>query len=169
MLTRIPTRAIFAAIFFACTAMVLTAIFYFQEELGLEPCPMCILSRVTFMAIAVVSLAAAIHGPRGLALRIYASIVGLLAIAGIGVSLRHSYLQHFPPKVEACGADLDFLLGTLPLAQALPRIFQGTGSCSKVDWSFLGLSIPEWAGVWYLGFLAVMVWMAFFRPRLERA
>jgi disulfide bond formation protein DsbB len=169
MLTRIPTRAVFAAIFVACTAMVLTAIFYFQEELGLEPCPMCILSRYTFITIAVVSLVAAIHGPRGLALRIYASIVGLLAIAGIGVSLRHSYLQHFPPKVESCGADLDFLLNTLPLAQAMPRIFQGTGSCSKVDWSFLALSIPEWAGVWYLGFLAVMVWTVVSRPRLAQA
>jgi disulfide bond formation protein DsbB len=169
MLTRIPTRAVFAAIFVACTAMVLTAIFYFQEELGLEPCPMCILSRVTFMVIAAVSLIAAIHGPQGFALRIYASIVGLLAIAGIGVSLRHSYLQHFPPKIEACGADLDFLLNTLPLAQALPRIFQGTGSCSKVDWSLLGLSIPEWAAVWYLGFLAVMVWMALSRRRLAQA
>ena len=169
MLLRIPNRLLFGAIFVACTAMVLTAIFYFQEELGLEPCPMCILSRITFMAIAAVSLVAAIHGPKGLALKIYGGIAGLLAIAGIGISLRHSYLQHFPPKVESCGADLDFILNTLPIAQALPRIFQGTGSCSKVDWSFLGLSIPEWAGVWYLGFLAAMVWMAFIKPRFERA
>ena len=168
-LLKIPTRAVFAAIFVACTAMVLTAIFYFQEQLGLEPCPMCILSRYTFITIAAVSLVAAIHGPRGVALRIYGGLVGLLAIAGIGVSLRHSYLQHFPPKIESCGADLDFILNTLPLAQALPRIFQGTGSCSKVDWSFLGLSIPEWAGVWYLAFLAVAVWMVFLRPRLDRA
>jgi disulfide bond formation protein DsbB len=160
LLLKLPTRAVFAAIFVACTAMVLTAIFYFQAELGLEPCPMCILSRYTFITIAAISLVAAIHGPRGLALRIYAGLLGILSITGIGISIRHSYLQHFPPKIESCGADLDFLLNSLPLAQALPRIFQGTGSCSKVDWSLLGLSIPEWAGVSYLAFLAAMVLLA---------
>jgi len=155
------TRLVFGAIFLACAALVLTAIFYFQQELGLEPCPMCILSRYTFITIAIVSLVAAIHGPRGVALKVYAVIVALLAATGIGVSIRHSYLQHFPPKIESCGADLDFLLNTLPLAQALPRIFQGTGSCSKVDWSFLGLSIPEWALLSFLSFAVAVLWVAF--------
>ena len=154
-------RLVFAAIFVACVAMVLTAIFYFQQELGLEPCPMCILSRYTFITIAAVALVAAIHGPRGVALKAYAAIVAVLGLTGLGVSLRHSYLQHFPPKIESCGADLEFLLNTLPLSQAFPRIFAGTGSCSKVDWRFLGLSIPEWAGVWYLGFAVVVLWIAF--------
>ena len=158
-------RFVFGAIFLACTAMVLTAIFYFQEELGLEPCPMCILSRYTFIAIAAVSLAAAIHGPRGLALRIYAAIVAILGATGLGISLRHSYLQHFPPKVETCGADLSFLLNANPLGQALPKIFAGTGSCSKVDWQFLGLSIPEWAGVWYVVFAIAALWAGFRKPK----
>ena len=161
-------RSVFAAIAALCLAFILTAIFYFQGELGLEPCPMCILSRYTFIAIGVIALVAAIHGPRGLALRIYGGLIALLSAAGIGVSIRHSYLQHFPPKIESCGADLDFILNTMPLAQALPRIFQGTGSCSKVDWTLLGLSIPEWAGVWYAAFLAAMVWIAFVRPRAAR-
>ena len=155
------TRLVFGAIFLACAALVLTAIFYFQQVLGLEPCPMCIMSRYTFITIAIVALVAAIHGPRGVALKVYGGLVALLAAVGIGVSIRHSYLQHFPPKVETCGADLDFLLNTLPLAQALPRIFSGTGSCSKVDWSLFGVSIPEWAAVWYLGFAVVVLWVSF--------
>jgi len=165
MSPRLATRLAFAAAFVACVAMVLTAIFYFQEELGLEPCPMCILSRYTFIAIAIVSLAAAIHGPRGMALKAYGSTVALLGAIGIGISLRHSYLQHFPPKVESCGADLGFLMNTLPLAQALPKIFAGTGSCSKVDWRFLGLSIPEWAGFWFLAFAIGLLWIAFRKPK----
>ena len=161
----LKTRLVFAAIFVACVAMVLTAIFYFQQELVLEPCPMCILSRYTFIALAVVALAAAIHGPRGVALKAYAAIVALLGLAGLGVSLRHSYLQHFPPKVESCGADLEFLLNTLPLSQAFPRIFAGTGSCSKVDWKLLGLSIPELAGLSFLVFAVIVLWLAFRKPQ----
>ena len=157
---RITPRIAYAFIFVAATGLILDAIFYMQDYLGLDPCPMCILSRYTFIAIALVALAAAIHGPRRVGAVVYSSLITLLAIAGIGISARHSYLQHFPPKVESCGSDLDFLISNLPLSQALPKIFAGTGSCSAVHWKFLGLSIPEWAGVWFLIFAAVAIWAA---------
>ena len=156
-------RAVFAAIFLACAAFILLAIFYFQDQLGLEPCPMCILSRYTFIAIGAVALVGAVHGPRGAALKAYAALIALLGLVGIGISVRHSYLQHFPPKFESCGTDLEFLLNTLPMSQALPRIFAGTGSCSAVDWKLLGLSIPEWALVWFLAFGVAALWVAFGR------
>ena len=160
---RFLNRGVFAFITIVCAALVAFAIFYMQEELGLEPCPMCILSRYTFIAIGIVALAAAIHGPRGAWLKGYAMLVTLLAAIGIGVSARHSYLQHNPPKIETCGADLDFILSNMPLSKAFPKIFAGTGSCTRVDWSFLGLSIPEWAGIWFLAFAALVIWLAFVR------
>jgi disulfide bond formation protein DsbB len=166
---RVPPRALFAAIAAFCLASVLTAIFYFQGQLGLEPCPLCIVSRMTFMAIGTVALIAAIHGPTGVGLKVYGGLLAALAVAGVGVSIRHSWIQHNPPKFESCGADFDFILNTMPLAQALPRIFSGTGSCSKVDWSFLALSIPEWAGLAYLGIFAAALWVGFVRPRIERS
>ena len=159
---RMTPRIVFAVIFLACASLIALAI-YLQEELGLEPCPMCILQRYAFVAIGAVALAAAIHGPRGIALKTYALLVTLLSIAGGGGAIRHSYLQHFPPKVEACGTDLEFLVNTFPISQALPKIFAGTGSCSKVDWTLLGLSIPEWAIVWFAIFVAASLWAAFLR------
>jgi disulfide bond formation protein DsbB len=164
-MTQVP-RAVFAGIFVACAALLATAIFYMQEYLGLEPCPMCILQRYAFIAIGVIALAGAIHNPRGAALKAYSALVILFAIAGAGVAIRHSYLQHFPPEVESCGTDLDFLLHTFSLNEAFPKIFAGTGSCSKTAWKLLGLSIPEWALVWYVIFALVALWLAFFRkPR----
>ena len=163
---RITPRIAYAFIFVAATGLILDAIFYMQDYLGLEPCPMCILSRYTFIAIGLVALAGAIQGPGRTGARVYSSLIALLAIVGIGISARHSYLQHFPPKTESCGADLEFLITNLPLSQALPKVFAGTGSCSSVHWKFLGLSIPEWAGAWYLLFALLALWVAFFRkPR----
>ncbi len=159
---KITPRIAFAAIFLACAALIGYGI-YMQEEMGLDPCPMCILSRYVFIVLGIAALAAAIHGPRGVALKVWGGVVALLAVIGMGVSIRHSYVQHFPPKVESCGSDLDFLVSNLPLTQALPKIFQGTGSCSTVDWRFLGLSIPEWALAWYLLFAATAIWIAFLR------
>jgi len=162
---RIPVRAVFAAIFVLAASLIAAAIFYFQEQLGLDPCPMCILSRYCFMVIGAVALVAAIHGPRGMVLKAYSVVIAIFALTGIGISIRHSYLQHFPPKLETCGTDLDFLINTLPLGQALPKIFQGTGTCSSVDWKMLGMSIPEWALVWFVIFGAAALWAAFRKPQ----
>ena len=161
----LATRLAFAAIAALAAALIATALFYFQAELGLEPCPMCIVSRYCFIAIGAIALVAAIHAPRGVTLKVYSALIALFALGGIGVSMRHSYLQHFPPAMESCGTDLEFLLNTLPLSKALPKIFQGTGSCSAVDWKFAGLSIPEWALVWFAIFGAAALWLAWRKPR----
>ena len=161
---RLTPRIVFAAIFAVCAALIAFAL-YLQEYRGLDPCPMCILQRYAFIAIGVIALVAAIHGPAGLALKVYGALIALFAVAGGGVSIRHSWLQHFPPARETCGTDLEFLINTFPLSQALPKIFAGTGSCSKVDWKVLGLSIPEWALVWYVIFAAVALWIALRKPQ----
>jgi len=161
-------RLVFLAIFLAC-AMLIGIAPYMQQEKGLEPCPMCILQRYAFVAIGVVALVAGVHGPQGWVLRIYGALVVLLAIGGGGTSLRHSWLQHFPPKTESCGTDLEFLLNTFPLSQALPKIFAGTGSCSKIDWRMLGLTIPEWALVWFVAIAIAAAWVSFFAAKKNAA
>ena len=159
---KITPRIVFAAIFVVCAGLIAFGL-YLQEQEGLDPCPMCILQRYAFVTLGIVALAAAIHGPRGLTLKAYGGLVALIAVAGGGVAIRHSWVQHFPPKVETCGADLDFIVSSFPLSKALPKIFQGTGSCSTVDWTMMGLSIPEWALVWFAAFLVAGVWVAFIR------
>jgi disulfide bond formation protein DsbB len=148
-------RLVFGAIFLACAALIGYGL-YLQHAEVLEPCPMCILQRYAFIAIGLVALLAAIFNPRAWALGVYSVLVFLLALAGGGVAVRHSYLQHFPPVNQSCGADLSYLL-ELPLSRAWPAIFRGTGECSEVQWKFIGLSIPEWALVWFVVFAALAV------------
>jgi disulfide bond formation protein DsbB len=160
---RFAPRWIFAAIF-AATAMLIAFAMYLQHELGLEPCPMCILQRYLFMAIAAVALLAAIHAPKCIGLKAYGALVALFALVGGGTAVRHSYLQRFPDESTSCmGTDLEFLINNFPLAQALPKIFAGTGECAKVQWRFLWLSIPEWALVWFVILAAVALWASFKR------
>jgi len=165
--TTMKRRLPFAAIFVMC-AVLLGIALYLQEEVGLEPCPMCILQRYAFTAIGLVALVAAIHGPQGVALKVYGGLLLLLGLAGGGVAVRQSYIQHFPPQTSSCGADLEFLVNSFPLSEALPRIFQGTGDCALVKWRLIGLSIAEWALVWFVIFIVFTAWVAFFRkPRRE--
>ena len=158
-------RIVFGLIFVACIGLDLFAIYYLQEWLGLEPCPMCILQRYAFFAIAGAALIGALWNPRGAALKTLAVLVLVFAIAGGAVAVRHSYVQHYPPQVETCGTDLEGIINTLPLGEAFPKIFQGTGSCSAVTWKLLGLSIPEWGIVWFLIFAALATWLGFVRER----
>ncbi len=149
-------RIIFSGIFLVCAALIGYAL-YLQHGQALEPCPLCILQRYAFIVVGVIALLAAIHNPREIGLKLYCGLIVLFAAAGGGVAIRHSWLQHFPNKLQSCGADLEYLLDTLPLSRALPAIFRGTGECSEVQWRFLGLSIPEWALVWFVIFAALAI------------
>jgi len=144
-------RAAFAFIFVLCVGLIAFAL-YLQHARDLEPCPMCILQRYAFIAIALAALAAAIHDPRGTALKVYGGFLILFGVIGAGIAIRHSWVQHFPPQDAGCGLELEFLM-ELPLTAMLPAIFRGNADCSKVDWTFVGLSIPEWALVWFFVFV----------------
>ena len=159
-----PTpRIVFAVIFVICAGLIAAAL-YLQEQEGLEPCPMCILQRYAFVALAIVALAGAIHGPRrGWPLHLYGGLATLVALVGAGIAARHSWIQWYPPETESCGTDLEFLVNTFPISQALPKIFAGSGTCSKIDWTFLGLSLPNWAFLWFLLFGGAAAWVGFAR------
>lgn len=144
-------RTLYGGMFLMCAGLVVLAL-YLQHVLNLEPCPMCILQRYAFIAIAAIALMASLHAPQRNGLFVYSGLIAAFGLVGAGIALRHAWLQWYPTPSYGCGADLGYLLNTFPLAKALPAIFEGTGECSKVDWTLLGLSIPEWAFVWFVIF-----------------
>jgi disulfide bond formation protein DsbB len=161
---RLGPRLIYLAIFLVCTGLIGFAL-YLQHSLGLEPCPMCILQRYAFIVAGVIALAAAIHNPASIGRRIYSALLVVMAATGGGVAIRHVYLEHNPPKIFDCGADVGFMLESFPLTEALPMIFRGTGDCTKVLWRFLGLSIAEWSLICFVLLIVAAVVAAVIKPR----
>jgi protein dithiol:quinone oxidoreductase len=142
LLSRRPGNAIG---FLVCAGLLAFA-YYLQFARGLEPCPLCILQRLVFAAMAIFFLAAAIHHPRRVGARIYGGLLFLLAAAGTAIAARHVWLQHTPEAERpSCGPGLDYLLSRFGPLGGLQRILRGSGECGAVDWTFLGLSIPEWS------------------------
>jgi disulfide bond formation protein DsbB len=156
-------RLIFSGIFVVCAGLIAFAL-YLQHARGLEPCPMCILQRYAFILTGAIALAAALHNPQGGGRWAYGVLLLLSTGAGAGVATRHVWLEHNPPKIFDCGADLGYLIESLPLAEAWPMIFRGTGDCSKVPWRFLGLSIAEWALIWFVIFIVASIAAATLKP-----
>jgi disulfide bond formation protein DsbB len=125
-----------------------------------DPCPLCMVQRVIFIALLAVFALAALHGPKRAGERIYAALVVLLAITGVGVASRHIWIQHLPKdQVPACGPGLDYMLETMPMSGVLKELMHGSGECAEKGWTFLALNIPEWSLVCYvaLGVWAVLI------------
>jgi disulfide bond formation protein DsbB len=132
---------------------------------GVVPCPMCIMQRLVWMSIIVVSAVGTLWwGPRRVA--VFHALNGLLAIGGAYVAARQSWLQWYPPEFASCGRDFYGIVDTFPLRQALPMLLRGSGDCSAVDWTFLGGSIANWSFVMFALAVAYSAWrvMAIMRP-----
>lgn len=133
-----------AAAFAACAGALAYA-FYAQYWQGFVPCHLCIFQRVTLAATTAVFLVAALHGPGRTGARFYALLVALAAGSLAATAGRHVWIQLQPPgAVPGCGADLDFMLEIFPLYEVVLKVFRAGGECQKIDWTFLGLSMPAW-------------------------
>lgn len=147
-----------AAICFALLGYAL----YAQHGLGLEPCPLCIFQRFGILALGIAFLLGVpLSLPRArIAGYLAVFLVVLAAAAAIAVAGRHVWIQSQPPgSVPACGATLDYLWEVFPVMEVLRKVFYGSGECSSIDWSFLGISMPGWVLLWavLLGACGVLV------------
>ena len=128
------------------------ALVVLQFYLQWEPCNLCIFQRIVMIALAGVFLLAALHNPQSWGAKVYGALIGLTAGTGAAIAIRHIWIQHLPPdQVPECGAGLNYLLDTMPLAQVIQTVLKGSGDCAEVQ-LFLGLSIPMWALLAFLAF-----------------
>lgn len=155
----------------ALCAVLLGVALYFQHVMHLEPCPLCMVQRVLVIALAVILTAAALHDPEKLGRRVYGALIILVGLAGATVAGRHVYLQNLPPdRVPECGPGLEYILDVFPLSEALGLIFRGSGECAEVQWAFLGLTIPGWTLLAFIGCVLLGAMLcAMRRPASRRA
>lgn len=140
--------------FLVCLGGLGVALFA-QFHLGMEPCPLCIFQRLALAALGLLFLTAALHDPRGWGAKVYGALIDLTAFLGMAVAARQVWLQHLPPdEVPRCGPGLDYMLQTFHLTETIREVLSGSGECAKVE-TLLGLSIPEWTLMLFLG-LGVM-------------
>ena len=143
-------RRVLALVALSCAGLLAFGILYLQQVVGLEPCPMCIVQRYALIMVAVLAGVAALMPSPG-ARNAGVGLMGALALGGAFVAARQSFLQWNPPEVLSCGRDFYGMIESFPLKRAIPMIFKGSGDCSVVDWSFLGLTIANWSFLCFVG------------------
>ena len=136
--------------FLACAGLLAYA-FYSQFAMNVEPCPLCIFQRVGVAAMGVVFLIAGLHHPKGWGRYVYGVLIGIAALATIGVAADHLYVQSLPEgAVPSCGAPLGMLFKFSPWLEVVKKVLTGSGECHEVNWQFLGLAMPAWVLIWAL-------------------
>lgn len=137
-----------------CFALIAVAYFYFEKTEYLVPCPLCYAQRIVFGILGFVFLLVAVFPGSELRRKIYGIFLFLIACGGSALSIRHLYLQHLPKNEQpaACGQDFYALVQNTPLAEAVQTMLTGSGDCGEIQWELLGVSIPGWTLIAFIGF-----------------
>jgi protein dithiol:quinone oxidoreductase len=135
-----------------------------QHVVGLEPCPMCIVQRYCLIAVGVFALLGSLKPSTAGWWKSFGGLALLFSAFGAFTAARQSWLQWNPPEFATCGRDFYGMIENYPISRSLPMIFRGSGDCTAIDWTFLGLSIANWSFIAFAGFSIVLL-LALFKAK----
>ena len=151
-------RLNYAGLTLFCATGVVFAL-YMQHYEYVVPCPLCIFQRIGLMACGALALFASLL-PLTRLTWFWPSLIGLAAISGAGVSIRHIQIQQSLATTQAltCGAGLDFMVQTHSLPNVIATVLSGHGDCTVIDWQLGFLTLPMLA---LAGFILIFFWVIF--------
>lgn len=158
----IRTRSLLLAIASLCLGLVAFAL-YLQHVNGLLPCPLCVIQRYLFLAIALCCAVGAWGGKPKAGMGL--ALIG--ALGGLGVVGKHLWVLAHPGL--SCGIDpMETMLNKIPSATLLPWLFKADGLCEDARDTLLGLSIPQWSAIWFVLLTLSLVYLLLRERRMPR-
>lgn len=146
--------------------LVLLASFYLQYVKGFEPCPLCLMQRVSIifiLAFGLINFYRKSSCSQALFVTQY-----ILALLGIYFAARQMWLMSLPSsEIPACLPGLSVLVHYFPWHETVRALVWGSGNCTEIRWTWLGLSIPAWSIVYFVC-VAIATVMAYFRPKKDQ-
>jgi disulfide bond formation protein DsbB len=128
------------------------------ELLRLAACPLCIIQRTLYLALAAIAaVGVAVHA-RPLASRFAALAMVLIAATGIFVAGYQVWIQRFAPSTNCSPYPTWWEEMVDRAGEVVPLLFRANGLCSDPAWKFLGLSIADWSLAWFSFFLLISLY-----------
>ncbi|MAK16361.1 MAG: disulfide bond formation protein B [Gammaproteobacteria bacterium] len=141
----------------SCAAIVMCGQYYLENIVGLEPCNLCILQKLSAQAVFFVYLIKMIV-PK---FKFIFDFLGFVVLVfGASESGRQIYLQNLPADQLTggyCDIPFEFLFNMYPFFDALSKVFQGSSKCAEESWVFLYLNIPEWALLFFASMILLLL------------
>ena len=136
---------------------VLSASFYFQYVKGLEPCPLCIMQRLSVALMLLLFIALVLVKSLKAQKRLLVFQV-LLGAFGLYFACRQLWLQSLPAaELPACLPGLEVMLHYFPWSEILRTLFLGAAECAEITWRWLGISMAGWSAINFAFLLVVTV------------
>lgn len=155
----------FFVLFLVCVGMMGFAL-YHQFYQWLMPCLLCVYERLIVIALAVLSLVAVIWRPttrRGVL--VFSSLYALVTLWGAAITVWHLMLLHGPKEAGiSCASSLPFPIDLNAMPGWISAVIRPVGDCSVDNFTLLGMSMPFWLLVAFIGFLIPLSMLA--RTRL---
>jgi disulfide bond formation protein DsbB len=146
-------------ILFTITLVVLGMSYYLQYGKGFEPCPLCLMQRICIIFILAFSVINLYRKPaRG---QSFAAPLGIFALLGLFFAFRQIWLMSLPDnEVPACLPGLSVLIHYFPWQDTVRALVWGSGDCTEIRWTFLGLSLPVWSTLYFfcIGLLSSVIY-----------
>lgn len=130
---------------FVIALSCLAGALYLQHALDWQPCPLCVLQRLAFVAVAVFALAGWLLARSSTCvLRSFKGLTLLSALAGAATAGRHLWVKAHP--AVSCGIDpLETAINAQWWVQQLPWLLKADGLCFTPLPPLLGLQLPTWS------------------------
>ena len=132
---------------------------YFQHIMELEPCVMCVYERVAMIGILFAGLIGAVK-PENLIIRLTAFATwAVSSVWGLMLAFEHTDYQMNPSPFATCDFFPNFP-SWAPLHEWMPWMFNPSGDCADIVWSFFGYSMPQWLIVSFAIYCVIFVVIA---------
>jgi disulfide bond formation protein DsbB len=142
-LSRTATRLIFASITVFCLALLVNAYFLQYGPSQQQPCPLCILQRYAYMAIALAASIAATIGPERTGAMIAAGTVSIFAAGGAAIAIWQVVKGE---SMTSCMSDpVGIFVYNLPMRSWWPEFLAAYGGCADKVPPIFGISVPLWS------------------------
>ncbi|EGV28719.1 disulfide bond formation protein DsbB [Thiorhodococcus drewsii AZ1] len=165
---RTTPRLTWSALAVASGAVAILTIML-TEQLNLDPCYLCVFQRLLLFIMAAEALAAALaYGTRILGLATQASFL-TTALAGVVAASYQSWMQMQPSGVVTCSGGNPGVIEQVVewLGAHWPTLFLATGFCEDAGMTMAGLSLANWALIFFVISLATGAWILWQSPTLR--
>ena len=159
-LTRVQFRLLTLLPFLTCAGLLAYAL-YVEHVMFLMPCNLCILQRVVFIGIGLLYFLACFKPAQYWGRKLFGVLILITTACGIGLAGHHVRMQGLPPElVPDCGPSLQMMLENSSIWEAVSSVLKASGNCADIQWEFLGLSMPTWTLICFIGlFIYTILWM----------
>lgn len=138
-----------------CGGLLLGAV-VIEYTVKLIPCPLCIAQRIFFGLVGLTALLGYLGWLDRAGRFLGGGLMLLFSVLGGAIALRQVWIQHFPlPGFDPTKCAVSF--GSF--IDSFLKALGGLGNCAIRDFTLLGLALPEWSFLSFLGLAGASVWL----------